>query len=419
MKKIVIFLLLIICIKFGTAQNEQMRPIDTLPFAHFETDTLWFDPQTSLLVPFFIRFNAVVESKSENINILHIGGSHVQAGTFPNRIRTNILSAYPNMVAGRGMIFPYSAAKKCNNPHDYAVSATREFDLCRNVERYPSKSLGVTGIAVSTADTTAEILIRLTNHAVNFNIEKIVLLGYADSGRVIPAIKIDTILLQPNEIDSVSRRYTFNVTVSDSFRIVLPCDSHSRFTLTGIFLDNAQAGITYHSIGVNGATVSAFLRCPYFAQDLQLIKPDLVIFGLGINDASGSDFDTVNFKNNYLQLVRIIQQVNPECAFIFVTNNDSFKKISRKKYAVNRNGETARDVCYRLATLTGGGVWNQFNIMGGLKSMEQWRVAGLAQRDRVHFTAKGYNLMGDLFFNAFLQAKSKVISKLNVEQIEN
>jgi len=412
MKKIATTLLLLWLTITMIAQQEQLCPIDTLPFANFDADSLYYDPNTSLLVPFFIKFNAVITSKRENINILHIGGSHVQAGTFPDRIRTNILSAYPDMIARRGMIFPYSAAKKCNNPHDYAVVATHVFDLCRNVEKYPSKLLGATGIAVSIADTTAEILIRIPNRAIHFDIDKIVLLGYADSGYVIPVLKIDTMLLQPNDIDTLLRRYTFNVTVKDSFRIVLPCDSHSRFTITGIFLDNAQPGITYHSIGVNGATVSSFLRCPYLEQDLQLINPDLVIFGLGINDASGSDFDTVKFKNNYLQLVHVIQQVNPECAFIFITNNDSYKKISRKKYVVNQNGEAARDVFYRLAALTNGAVWDQFNIMGGLKSMGQWRLSGVGQYDRIHFTTKGYNLLGDLFFNAFLQAKNKVIDKL-------
>jgi lysophospholipase L1-like esterase len=419
MKKLIFFLSLIVCMETVTAQDELLRPIDSLSFANFETNALWYDPQTSLLVPFFIRFNAVIESNCENINILHIGGSHVQAGTFPNRIRTNILSVYPDMVAGRGMIFPYSAAKRCNNPQDYAVLASHEFDLCRNVERMPQKTLGVTGIAISTDDTTAEILIHLTDRAINFSIDKIILLGYADSGCVVPAIKVDSNILQPDEIDSVLRRYTFNITVCDSFRIVLPCDSHSRFTLTGVFLDNTRPGITYHSIGVNGATVPAFLKCPYFEQDLQLLKPDLVIFGLGINDASGKDFDTVNFKNNYLQLIHIIQQVNPECAFIFITNNDSYKRVSRNKYAVNRYGLNARDVFYRLATITGGAVWDQFEIMGGLKSMENWRLAKLAQRDRIHFTSKGYTLIGDLFFNAFMQTKNEIVSNLFDKEAEN
>jgi lysophospholipase L1-like esterase len=65
-------------------------------------------------------------------------------------------------------------------------------------------------------------------------------------------------------------------------------------------------------------------------------------------------------------------------------------------------------VFYRLAAQTSGAVWDQFEIMGGLKSMYKWMQAGLAKKDRVHFTNAGYNLMGDLFFNAWLDAKRKV-----------
>jgi len=45
--------------------------------------------------------------------------------------------------------------------------------------------------------------------------------------------------------------------------------------------------------------------------------------------------------------------------------------------------------------------------MGGAKSMAKWYTAKLAQKDRVHFTKAGYQLMGELFFNAFLDAKNK------------
>ncbi|MDD4395772.1 MAG: GDSL-type esterase/lipase family protein, partial [Bacteroidales bacterium] len=138
------------------------------------------------------------------------------------------------------------------------------------------------------------------------------------------------------------------------------------------------------------------------------INPDLVIFGIGINDAAGKDFDTTAFENNYLQLIQRIRSVNPDCAFIFMTNNDSYKRYSRKKYSVNMNGPIIRRSFYRLAQQTGGAVWDQFDIMGGLRSMEKWRTAQLAQYDRVHFTYKGYNLMGDLFYNAFVNGWLKV-----------
>ena len=99
--------------------------------------------------------------------------------------------------------------------------------------------------------------------------------------------------------------------------------------------------------------------------------------------------------------------VNPDCALIFITNNDSFRRTGRRRYAVNNNGALAREVFYRLAEETGGAVWDQFEVMGGLKSMEQWKKVSLARPDRVHFTRDGYRLVGNLFADALLEVLEK------------
>lgn len=395
----------------ATAGAQNPVPIDTLDFAHFENDTLSFDTATSNLIPFFKKMDEVIESGKGNINIMHIGGSHVQAGTMSHRIRYNLLSDFPDHIARRGMIFPYSVAPKCNNPADYRVSKNTTFSLIRNVYKDIERPLGVTGIAVYTSDTSAEIKIRLNTPELTFPTKRIILLGYPDGTwaldydvRVVPSIVIGEDEYYPSSIDTNARRYVYDVpTMKDSFLIKINNYDHTTFTLTGILLDDDAPGLTFHSIGVNGAQVSSYLKCVDFEEDLQLINPDLVIFGIGINDAAAAGFDTIAFKNNYMELVRRIRTVNPDCAFIFLTNNDSYKRV-KKKYSVNHNGELARDVFYRLADETNGAVWDQFDIMGGLRSMDKWRIAKYAQYDRVHFTAKGYNLIGDLFYNAFIRA---------------
>jgi len=128
----------------------------------------------------------------------------------------------------------------------------------------------------------------------------------------------------------------------------------------------------------------------------------MVIFGLGINDANDSNFTPSTFKENYLALVEQFKKVNPNCFFIFITNNDSYKKTG-KKYYVNKNALKVQKIMYELAEETGGAVFDQFEIMGGLHSMEKWRLAKLAQNDRVHFTKAGYEVMGRLLFEAIIR----------------
>ena len=226
-------------------------------------------------------------------------------------------------------------------------------------------------------------------------------MGYSPEG-VVPLLRIDDREVYPSYTDEATRRFVFNLhTEVDSFTVILPCDSTQTFTLTGIYLGNRKPGLTFHSIGVNGAAVPDYLdKCPRFTADLRLLRPDMVIFGLGINDAAGNEFDTVQFRANYLRLCDSIRSVSPNCAFVFITNNDSFKRVKKGRYAVNANGALAREVFYRVAKETGGAVWDQFEIMGGLHSMDKWRIDKLAQNDRVHFTREGYTLLGNLFSEA-------------------
>ena len=189
------------------------------------------------------------------------------------------------------------------------------------------------------------------------------------------------------------------------------------FTLTGVLLENGASGISVHGVGVNGASVPSYLRCDDFERDLELIKPDLIIFGIGINDAAEKDFEKRTFMKNYDDLIQIIQRVNPDCALLFLTNNDSYKRVRVKKkrrYEVNPNGKIVEDAFMEMGRQYNAAVWDQFDIMGGLRSMSDWEKAGLAQKDKVHFTNAGYQLIGDLLYNALITSylehvKSNVI----------
>ena len=369
-----------------------------------EFDTLYWGRDSLPLVRFFQKLDQVMTTKQGNLHIIQMGGSHIQAGTMTHRFRKHLLDEYGAPAAARGFIFPYSAASNCNNPSDYKTGKARPFNLIRNVYQSYAFPLGASGIAVWNADSLNSITIRMNAPDYDFVADTIILLGKAYGWPIDPILKEDTIYHFPDSIDFDNDRYYFyfDQPVKD-FTLYFPCSKGDTFVVNGILLQNCRPGVTLSSIGVNGAQTTSYLRCKNLVRDMQLLQPDLVIFNIGVNDAYGSSFDSVAFKNNYLKLVARIREANPDCAFIFVTNNDTWKKGKKGRYYVNKTGPMVQDVMYRLADLTGGAVWDQFAVMGGLKSMESWRKKGLAQKDRVHFTASGYNLMGDLFWEAFIR----------------
>ena len=107
--------------------------------------------------------------------------------------------------------------------------------------------------------------------------------------------------------------------------------------------------------------------------------------------------------------------MSPKTAFIFETNNDSYRKIRKKKYVQHPNGEIARKAFFMLADKHKAGVWDKFSIMGGLGSMAKWEKADLAKKDKVHFKTAGYQLLGDMFYKALMQAYFEHIANLPAE----
>ena len=103
------------------------------PFIRYDANQLHYDSSSASMQLFLRKWHRVTTTGQGTVNIIHMGGSHVQAGVFPNQVRVNILSAYPNLVGGRGMIFPYSAAAKCNNPSDYRIHCRERMALTRCV----------------------------------------------------------------------------------------------------------------------------------------------------------------------------------------------------------------------------------------------------------------------------------------------
>ena len=359
---------------------------------------------TTVYNRFFKKLDKLIFEGEGNVKILHIGGSHIQAGTLSHQIRTNLLTMFPGLAGSRGMIFPFSAAKT-NNPLNYRTTSTGTWEVNKNTLKTSKYPLGLTGMCVFTNDLDATISIRLKNNdGVVYDFNKVYVLGSCDSGTRRVMLKIQDSIAIEGVYDSAKVMYSFVLPCyTDSFTLYFEKQDSvwGNFCLRGFWLDNSLPGITYVDIGVNGATVPSYLRCSYLENDLRFVKPDLCIFSIGINDASGTDFDTTYFQNNYKELIRRIRNVSPDCAILFTTNNDSFRKVG-KRYHNNENGLLAQQAFYSLSEYYNAGIWDLFSFMGGLNSMKKWEEKGLGQRDKIHFTQEGYNLIGNLIYNALL-----------------
>lgn len=347
---------------------------------------------------FYNKLEKLIQTGEGRINVVQIGGSHIQAGTFSGQIRSRLQTLNGEMNAGWGYMFPYRISRT-NSPYGYYIRYNGRWQSCRNIESRKTSNLGVGGISATTSAQKAELTILLEEeNKLDYSFNKVKVF-YENKGRNYTILIDSTIVESANKTEDY---YEFELTEHvDSLKLTIQKEKNvnGSFTLHGISTEAAPNGFLYHSIGINGAHVPAFLRCQLFEEQLAELKPDLVILGLGINDAYGRRFSQSKFENNYGELIKRIRSAASETAIIFTTNNDSYLY---RRY-VNKNGEKVRQSMLKMAKKHQTGVWDMYSVMGGLNSVVLWHENNLAQRDRIHFTRQGYLTLGDLFFNALLQ----------------
>ena len=374
---------------------------------HAEASVLLFPGSRTAQDLFYAKLDTLVATGRGNVNVWHIGGSHVQAAFFPNRIMNGIDSL--TLRGDRGFLFPLKLAGT-NYDKTYRISTTGEWEapiLTRNSDlRRPR--YGVTGYGARTASPDASVGFRLNaDGSDRWSCESVRVLGYGSSDRAYPYILClaDTLRF---EFEAATHSYLFDLPApTDSVVVRFHVPAGEEFTLNGLQPLSWRPGVNYFASGVNGAALPSWLdKCEDLERDLQLVHPDLAILAVGINDSATSvkDFKPEKFKENYRRLLEMVRRISPECAFIFVTNNDSYRYV-RRGMSWNGNGEAVRQAMLELAEEYGAAVWDLYGVMGGAHTVEKWRDAGLAKTDRLHFTDVGYNLLGDLFVEALMADK--------------
>lgn len=353
---------------------------------------------------FYSRMDEML-SDGCRVNILHIGGSHVQAGDLSGRIRSNFTRLGETTIADRGLIFPFKVLKS-NGPYNYYVTYSGDWGKSRNISKEPDVELGLSGAAAIARDTLDSISFDFRGDT-RWAFSRLRIIGEATDACVTPIIITETDTLNYIYKDETNEGYIFDLgEAKTKFTLTFNGLSDStQFVLRGILpLKDTDEGITYSESGVNGAAVPSWLRCNKFTQDLSLLPPDLVVFGIGINDANvpEKDFDPDEFKSTYRILIRRIQEVNPKCSFLFITNNDCYLSLRRKKKTFNPNTKKVQQAFMDLAKEYSGCVFDVYALMGGLKSSDKWYKQNLMKKDHIHFTTAGYQLLGDILYNSII-----------------
>lgn len=368
-----------------------------LPFVKLDQSKLVFPKDSSRFMDFYKKMDELKQGKRDRVNIVHFGGSHIQAGFWPE-VLMNGFQAEGNYEGGGLFIFPFRIVKS-NTPSFYRSFGYGKFKRCRcAVSREMCDNLGVSGMAAVTNDslTTFGFKILETIRPKNFNSVKV----YHNFNPSFELGLNHESTLKYTRKDEEKKGYTeftFETFIDSlNFYTVRKDTLHKDFVLRGFSVENSKPGFYYAAMGVNGAASGSFLRCTELVNELKSIPPDLVIFTLGVNDTHDVNFTKYGFIAKHDSLIAQIKKVSPNCAILFVTTTDNY--MTRK--ASNKRPMKAAEAAYELMEKHKGAVYDLYAVMGGYKSIYKWYKAGLAAKDKVHFNGRGYKLFAGWMWEA-------------------
>lgn len=381
--------------------------VGTYSFIKYQENRLMFDKDSSTFMNLFKKMNEVNGGEVKKLTIAHIGGSHVQGGTWSNAFLEGFQQTF-NVQGGGYFVFPYKIAKTNSQPYARSFS-TGHWKKCRCVQKDFCLPLGMNGMSVITNDSANVFGVALTNKAVcrKFNVVKV----YHNFNCSFEM----NCNMEAKKEDCKDEGYTIfefdQLIDSVSFQLIKQDTLVKDFTLFGFSLeDRTSSGFYLAGLGANGASSNSFLRCNFFVPQLKTIQPDLVVISLGVNDVQGKGFTKEEFIQHYDSLIRNIKEASPSCAILLTTTTDNYIK----RRTPNKRTESAREALLEVMAHHQCAVWDMYEIMGGFKSISKWAKTGLAARDKIHFSPKGYKISGTLMFEAIFKSYSsnqKLVNK--------
>jgi LysM repeat protein/lysophospholipase L1-like esterase len=396
MRNLLIVLFTIILGATLSIQAQEIIEVDSLKFP-------WYTPSINY-VQFYHQSaikhfqESLNQSNKSKISIMHMGDSHIQSEIPTGVARQLLQQKYGD--GGRGLVFPYSAAKTYSSIH-YSSKHEGSWQYAKTLKVPPSIPLGIMGMSVKTEDSTASLTYTFNSKfpstyktlKIYCNIDSLSYDINVETDGVVYPVEIGADQLVNNlpyvlvNVQSLSNVITL--------KCVKTAKSQKEFLFYGLEITtNDDKGIVYHSAGVGGARFKGLLYIEKFNSHLKTINPDLVILDLGTNDFLYDDSIKSNLRAEIVQIVTNVRIATPLASILLCTSQDLYYK--------QKNIQS----CEKFSTLLQGiakdldcALWDWFWISGGPKVLKNWQSEGLARTDLIHLTNSGYKVKGKLLYD--------------------
>ena len=415
---------------------------------------------TKALEKFFEKLYLLETTQKGKVRVAHIGDSHIQADLFTGVIRQRLQEKFGN--GGLGFSFPHNLART-NGSYFIKYSSNESWNNHRITKERNGSPIGLSGISLTTRAKDFAIEINVKDNAYQFNTLRIVspdnanMFDVATSSKTIVLEskvpkKITHRIKNGEAISIIAEKYNVsvaelkranglknnNIRAGKTLKIpkgemqkrsikrsefiplslneeanshsfysetamdkiyLIPNKSSSNFALNGLIFEKNEPGITYSSIGVNGAKASDYNACPLFFDQVPALQADLVIISLGTNETFDK-MPVLDYMNQLNTFIAKIKAKNPNAEVLVMSTPPSL--LYRR--SLNRFADDYARAINTQASTVNHAAWDLFAIMGGMYGVNRNYRQGLMSGDKVHYSKAGYEKQGELFSHALLNA---------------
>lgn len=165
-----------------------------------------------------------------------------------------------------------------------------------------------------------------------------------------------------------------------------------------------QSGVTYETLGINGAQADLQLDWNTAVLDGEIADrdPALIVVAYGTNEAVSKSWTADQYRASLIEVIRRLRVAAPLASILFVGPPDCEYRLRDGGRRTFPHLDAVIEIQRQVALEFGCAFWDWRARMGGPGSSHEWVQAGLGQPDHTHLTSAGYRMVGDMLFSEIM-----------------
>ena len=411
-----------VALKSGAVYPDSLAPTITLANIESALPTIAIehsDSAKAALRNFFASLQTV-NTASSPIRVLHYGDSQIEMDRITSRLRSRLQAQFGG--GGYGFITLESAEQS----YLMNITSTNLWDTrkIKNKNDKEKKDFGPffssARIGITESGEKKEGFITVTKNRLGRIVSRFSFC-YRPTSPLLLQIECDDAILYADIIAPSTKPIITSVSIPSTAKSVsIKMEANQSPLIFGLGFDSNR-GVAVDNIPIRGSSGLEFTRENFsvLSSSYQMLNARLILLEFGVNVVPTHSRSYTYYEDALYQQLMYIRKAAPKASVMLIGVSD-ISKNENGRMVSHDNIETIRDAQKRAAFRAGCAFWDCYKAMGGKNSMPAWVNAQppLANKDYIHFTVKGANLIGDIFYKALMSDYQEFLKANNPPQDE-